>query len=72
MATKKFYGKTLQNSSMLPGGGFAGLPENVVMKSYADKSPSLDFTLNDSLSGLDEQILKDSNGIKGQLAKNKY
>ena len=71
MAKKKFYGKTLQSPSMLPSGGNAGLPENIVMKSYS-KTSSLDIVLNDSMEGMDQQQMSDLNGVKKQIAKNKY
>lgn len=57
---------------MSSGGGFANMPQGVIMKEYPKYGSPSSEGLNDTLSGIDRQVSSDSKGKKSAGNAEKY
>lgn len=53
-------------------GAFANMPQKSFTKTYPAQPGGFNGSYNDSLSGLDSQVSKDSGKLNGQKQKDRY
>jgi len=69
MAKKRYYESDMISQ---PSNTFANVPQQVVHKTYPKAGAGATDAYNDSRSGVDGQIGRDTSGMRGQKNHDKY